>query len=54
MAGKFVSRHYRRSVCGDGFECGHQVGWFRVECGGAACGVVLVYVSIRPRESQCV
>jgi hypothetical protein len=23
-------------VCGDGFECGHHVGWFRVERGGAA------------------
>jgi hypothetical protein len=23
------------SSCGDGFECGHHVGWFRVEHGGA-------------------
>jgi hypothetical protein len=22
--------------CGDGFECGHHVGWFTVVCGGAA------------------
>jgi len=22
--------------CGDGFECGHHVGWFRVERGGDA------------------
>jgi len=22
--------------CGDGFECGHHVGWFRVVRGGAA------------------
>ena len=22
---------------GDGFECGHHMGWFRVESGGAAC-----------------
>jgi hypothetical protein len=26
------------------------VGWFRVERGGAACTLVLVYVSIRLRE----
>ena len=38
--------------CGDGFECGHHVGWFRVERGGAACTLVLVYVSIRLSESQ--
>jgi len=37
--------------CGDGFECGHHVGWFRVVRGGAACTLVLVYVSIRLRES---
>jgi hypothetical protein len=37
--------------CGDGFECGHHVGWFRVESGGAACTLVLVYVSIRLSES---
>jgi hypothetical protein len=23
--------------CGDGFQCGHHMGWFRVERGGAAC-----------------
>jgi hypothetical protein len=38
--------------CGDGFECGHRVGWFRVERGGAACTLVLVYVSIRLSESE--
>jgi len=37
--------------CGDGFECGHHVGWFRVESGGAVCTLVLVYVSIRLRET---
>jgi hypothetical protein len=39
-------------TCGDGFECGHHVGWFRVVRGGAACTLVLVYVSIRLSESQ--
>ena len=38
--------------CGDRFECGHHVGWFRVERGGAACTVVLVYVSITLSESH--
>jgi len=37
--------------CRYGFECGHHVGWFRVECGGAACTLFLVYVSIRLSES---
>jgi len=37
--------------CGDGIECGHHVGSCRVERGGAACTLVLVYVSIRLRES---
>jgi hypothetical protein len=40
-----------RIVCGDGFEFGHHVGWFRVVRGGAACTLVLVYVSIRLRET---
>jgi hypothetical protein len=35
----------------DGFECGHHVGWFRVVGGRAACTLVLVYLSIRLRES---
>jgi hypothetical protein len=35
---------------GDGFECGHHVGWFRVVRGGAACTLVLVYVLIRLSE----
>ena len=26
------------------------MGWFRVVCGGAACTLVLVYMSIRLRE----
>jgi hypothetical protein len=34
------------------FECGHHVGCFRVECGGAVCTLVLVYVSIRLIVSQ--
>jgi len=38
--------------CGDGFECGRHVGWFRVVRGGAACTLVLVYVSIRLSKSQ--
>jgi len=41
-----------RAGLGYGFECGHHVGWFRVERGGAACTLVLVYVSIRLRDSQ--
>jgi len=41
----------KTTSCGDGFECGHHVGWFRVERGGAACTLVLVYVSIRLRET---
>jgi len=40
--------------CGDRFECGHHVGWFRVVSGGAACTLVLVYVSIRLSERQWV
>ena len=43
--------HQQPLFCGDGFECGHHVGWFRVVRGGAACTLVLVYVSIRLRES---
>ena len=38
--------------CGERFECGYHVGWFRVECGGAACSLVLVYVLYRLREVQ--
>ena len=38
--------------CRDGFECVNHVGWFRVERGRAPCTFVLVYVSIRLRESQ--
>jgi len=41
-----------RFGCEDGFECGHHVGWFRVVRGGAACTLVLVYVSIRLRVSE--
>jgi hypothetical protein len=37
---------------GDGFECSHHVGWFRIERGGATCTLVVVYMSIRLRESQ--
>jgi len=37
--------------CGDGFECGHHVGWFWVERGGAACTLVVVYMSIRLSET---
>jgi hypothetical protein len=33
-------------TCGDRFECSHLVGWFMVGRGGAACTLVLVYVSI--------
>jgi len=44
----------RCRVCGDGFECGHYVGWFRVVRSWAACTLVLVYVSIRLSESQWV
>jgi len=36
--------------CGDGFECGHHMGWFGVVCGRAASTLVLVYMSIRLRE----
>lgn len=35
----------------DRFECSHYVGWFRVEHGGATCTIVLVYLSIKLRES---
>jgi hypothetical protein len=38
--------------CGDRFECGCHVGWFRVEHGRATCTLVHVYVSIRLSESQ--
>ena len=38
--------------CEDGFECGHHVGWFRVERSGAACTLVVAYVSIRLSKSQ--
>jgi len=49
-----MMRQTRRgsNVCGDGFECGHHVDWFRVERGGAACTLVLVFVSIRLCDSQ--
>jgi hypothetical protein len=36
---------------GDGFECDHHMGWFRIVSGGASCTLVLVYVSIRLRET---
>jgi len=36
---------------GNGFECSFEVGWFRVVSGGAACALVLVYMSIILRES---
>jgi hypothetical protein len=36
----FGVKHYGRDTaleeCGDGFDCGHQVGWFTVVRGGAA------------------
>jgi hypothetical protein len=52
----FVDLSYGRDTaleeCGDGFQCGYHVGWFRVVRGGAACTLVLVYVSIRLSESQ--
>jgi len=35
---------------GEGFECSYHVAWFRVECGGAACTLALVYVLFRLRE----
>jgi hypothetical protein len=38
--------------CEGRFECGHHVGWFRVERTRAICTLVLVYVSIRLSESQ--
>jgi len=41
----------RPNNCRYGFECGHHVGWLRVERGGAACTLVLVYVSIRLSET---
>jgi len=41
----------RNNSCGDGFESGHHEGWFRVEGGRASYNLVLVYVSIRLRES---
>jgi len=46
------SRDYEDAGCGDGYGYCHHVGWFRVERGGAACTLVLVYVSIRLSESQ--
>jgi hypothetical protein len=42
----------RPHLCKDGFECRHHLGWFRVECGGAACTLVLVCLSIRLRKSS--
>jgi hypothetical protein len=39
-------------VCGDGHECSHHVGQFRIERGGSACTFCLVNVSIRLSESQ--
>jgi hypothetical protein len=40
--------------CGDRYEYGYHVGWFRVERGRAACTLVLVSVSTRLSESQWV
>jgi len=40
--------------CGDGFECGHHLGWFRVVRGGATCTLVPVYVSIRLSKRESV
>jgi hypothetical protein len=40
-----------RPGCGDGFQCSHNVVGFKVECGGAACTSVLVYMSIKLRET---
>jgi hypothetical protein len=37
---------------GDGYECCHQMGKFRVECSVAARTSVLVYVSLRLSESE--
>ena len=31
--------------------CGNHVGWFGNVCSGAACDLVLVYVSIRLKET---
>ena len=45
------SLHKQILLCGDGYECGHHVGWFRAVRGGAACTLVLAYVSIRLRDS---
>jgi hypothetical protein len=39
-------------VCWDEFECGHHMDWVRFVCGGATCTLVLVYMSIKVRESQ--
>jgi hypothetical protein len=46
------SRDTALEECRYGFECSHHVGWFRVVRGGAACTLVLVYVSNRLSESQ--
>jgi hypothetical protein len=46
------SRDCEDAGCGDGYGYCHHVGWVRVERGGAACTLVLVYVSIRLSESQ--
>jgi hypothetical protein len=43
-------RRWHGNKCGDRFECGHHVGWFRVVRCGAACTLALVYVLIRLRE----
>jgi len=37
--------------CGEGFQCSNCAGWSRVECGGATCTLVLVYGSIRLRDT---
>jgi len=40
--------------CSDRFEWGQYMSWFWGESGGATCTLVLVYVSIRLRDSQLV
>jgi len=47
-------QHTPSTAGGDGYECDHHVCWFRVERGGAACTLVLVYMSIRLSKSQWV
>lgn len=36
---------------GNVYECTYHVGWFMIECGGAICTLVLVYMSMRLRET---